>query len=163
MQDLKDFCNAAENSDSTIYLFRYQVSDYISQRATCLDWNGRSWVNVDTNAYFFQETANLDFDIIDVTFSNGVKNTVIPVAVSPIDIIHDATPPLITESDKDPDWLKIILMVLTLILILVILGPFLPIVLRAVVWVIALPFRALGALFKGISSLFKRDKSKKKE
>ena len=156
VQDLKDYCNAPENADSTVYLFRFQTSDYISQEATCLEWNGRYWVNQDTNAYFFQETVNLDFDIIDVTFSNGEKDTVIPVAMNPIDIVSAATPPLNTESDKDDDWLKWLFAALTLIVLLVILMPILPYIVKAVVWVIMLPFKLIAAIVKGIQKAAKK-------
>lgn len=53
---------------------------------------------------------------------------------------------------------KKILSLLILLLLIVILAPFLPFILRAVVWLIALPFKLLGVLFKGIGSLFKKDK-----
>ena len=101
VQDLKDFCNAPENAENTVFLFRYQTTDYVSQEATCLEKSGSKWYERDTNAYFFQETVNLDFDIIDVTFSNGEKDTVIPVAMKPIDVVPAATPPVHTDTDKD--------------------------------------------------------------
>ena len=119
VQDLKDFCADPENAECTVYLFRYQTSDYISQEATCLEWNGRSWVQGDSNAYFFQETVNLDFDIIDVTFSNGEVDTVIPVAMKPIDVVPAATPPVHTESDAiTPAWWAYVILVVGEVLIL---------------------------------------------
>ena len=45
------------------------------------------------DGYFFKETVNLDFDIIDVTFTKDLKDTVIPVVSSPIDIVPSPTPP----------------------------------------------------------------------
>ena len=48
----------------------------------------------------------MDFDIIDVTFSNGRVNTVIPVVSNPIDVVPDAIPPIYTQSDKAPAWLS---------------------------------------------------------
>ena len=113
VQALKDYCNAPENADSTVYLFRYQTSDFISQEATCFEWSGSHWVQGDSDAYFFQETVNLDFDIIDVTFSNGEKDTVIPVVMTPIDVVPEATPPVYTESDAIPPawWAYVILVV----------------------------------------------------
>ena len=45
------------------------------------------------DGYFFKETVNLDFDIIDVTFTKNLKNTVIPVVSSPIDVVPSPTPP----------------------------------------------------------------------
>ena len=117
-----DFFNA-NKEDKTIYLFRYQLTDYICQEAS-LFRNPPAMPNpngiVDTNAYFFQETLNLGFDIIDVTFSNGTKSTVIPVGMSPIDVIPGSDPPL--DPTKDPskggrDIVEIIIAVAILILI----------------------------------------------
>ena len=119
MQDLKDFCNAPENAESTVYLFRYQTTDYISQEATCLEKSGSRWRERDTNAYFFQETVNLDFDIIDVTFSNGEIATVIPVAMTPIDVVPSPTPPVHTETDEiTPAWWAYVILVVGEVLIL---------------------------------------------
>ena len=95
---------------ATIYLFRYQTSDYISQEATLYEYykdgsiftTGRGWQKCDTNAYFFQQTVNLDFDIIDVTFTTGTVETVIPVVSNPIDVVSNAEPPVHTQSDKTP-------------------------------------------------------------
>lgn len=120
VQDLKDFCNAPENAESTVYLFRYQTTDYIAQEATLFEKGGLyGWREKDTNAYFFQETVNLDFDIIDVTFSNGEVDTIIPVAMKPIDIVPSPTPPEDTESDAtDPAWWAYVILVVGEILIL---------------------------------------------
>ena len=83
--------------DYTIYLFRYQVSDYVSQPATHMVYDKFLWKEVFergwADGYFFKETVNLDFDIIDVTFTKNFKDTVIPVVSSPIDIVPSPTPP----------------------------------------------------------------------
>lgn len=92
------------SSDHTMFLLRYQVSDYVAQEATLGKrpdlFSGISHWDIDTNAYFFQETVNLDFDIIDVTFSNGEKDVNIPVAMTPFDVIPGSSPPLNTHTDK---------------------------------------------------------------
>ena len=120
VQDLIKFCNAPENADCTVYLFRYQTTDYIAQEATLFEKGGLyGWTEKDTNAYFFQETVNLDFDVIDVTFSNGEVDTVIPVAMSPIDVVPAATPPVHTTSDvRDPAWWAYVILVVGEVLIL---------------------------------------------
>ena len=120
VQDLKDFCNAPENEGCTVYLFRYQTTDYIAQEATLFEKGGLyGWTEKDTNAYFFQETVNIDFDIIDVTFSNGEVDTVIPVAMKPIDVVPVATPPVHTTSDAtDPAWWAYVILVVGEVLIL---------------------------------------------
>lgn len=118
VQDLKDFCNAPENEGCTIYLFRYQTTDYISQEATLFEGSQITWYEKDTNAYFFQETVNLDFDIIDVTFSNGEVDTVIPVAMKPVDVVPAATPPVHTTSDVHIAWWAYVILIVGEVLIL---------------------------------------------
>ena len=110
---------------------------------------------VDTNAYFFQETINLDFDIIDVTFSNGETNTVIPVVSDPIDVVPDATPPVYTQSDKEPAWLKWlkIIIAVALVVVLFIVGwpllkPLLIAIGQAIGGLILMPFKALREALK---------------
>lgn len=145
----------ANMATSTVYLFRYQVSDYISQEATLYKGSGAfGFKKVDMNAYFFQETVNLDFDIIDVTFSNGEVKSVIPVVMSPTDFISSATPPIHTNSDLQFNLLKLILGVLAVILLFVvfspILMPLLGFLVKILLWLISLPFKAVGALISGI-------------
>lgn len=107
--ELEKYCNKTENVDSTVYLFRYRVTDYVAQEAT-LRQVKKNWfefqaalVAVDTNAYFFQQSVDLDFDIIDLTFTKDNVETVIPVAMKPLEIIvNDATPPVETTPDPEP-------------------------------------------------------------
>ena len=157
--DFSNYYNAHKNT-STVYLFRYQVSDYIAQEASLLKENtsifGDSFKLVDSNAYFFKQTVNLDFDIIDVTFSNGEKDTVIPVVSNPIDVVPDATPPVHTTTDKDGiDWLKILTMVVGIILVVVFCFFFWPLVKplfvligKGIVWIITAPFKLIGQAIK---------------
>ena len=96
-------------SDYTVYLFRYQVSDYISQSAKHCYWDKQLFRDVfksgTADGYFFKETVNLDFDIIDVTFTKDFKDTVIPVVSSPIDVVPSPTPPPdIYEEVPNSNW-----------------------------------------------------------
>ena len=155
--DFKKYYNANKNL-CTVYLFRYQVSDYIAQEATLFKRGSvlgmETWEKVDTNAYFFKETVNLDFDIIDVTFSNGEVDMVIPVVSNPIDVIPDATPPVYTNSDKEPNWWRIIVAVICVILAIM----FLPQILMGLIKGV---FGLIGKLLKGIAKLFKGGNSDK--
>ena len=158
--DFKSYYNKyakSENNDynekCTVYLFRYMVTDYIAQEATALKFNGKKWEQQDTNARFFQETVNLDFDIIDLTFVKDDVYTVIPVAMAPIDVIHDSTAPVKTTPDKDFDWkklLKIVLGGLLLILLFIIFMPLLPTLISLIIKIAILPFRLIAAIFKAI-------------
>ena len=159
--DYKDFYDYyyANKNLCTVYLFRYQTSDYISQEATLYQYypngsiftTGRGWQRCDTNAYFFQQTVNLDFDIIDVTFSNGREDTVIPVVSKPIDVVPDATPPIYTQSDKAPAWLLWLRTALGIVLVIVLVIVFWPII-KAV-------FKAIGKLFTREDKENKNDKT----
>ena len=166
-EDFMEFYNA-NKSLCTVYLFRYQVSDYVAQEATLFERSSflgiKTWDEVDTNAYFFKETVNLDFDIIDVTFSNGTVDTVIPVVSNPIDVVPDATPPVYTQSDKEPDWLKwlkIIIVILFVVVIIILcwplLQPLFALIGQGIVWLITAPFKALNKAIK------KRKKRKQEE
>ena len=149
--DFKEYYNANKNL-CTVYLFRYQVSDYIAQEATLFK-KGKflgmeTWEKVDTNAYFFQETVNLDFDIIDVTFSSESVDTVIPVVSNPIDVVPDATPPVHTQSDKESYAWLLILGIGLLIVLFICFPELLPIVIKGVIGFIRRLIKGIGKLFQ---------------
>ena len=93
-------------------MFRYQQSNYEAIDCTILDnTSGNNWYELDEDpyCYIFQETVNLDFDIIDVSFTDDqLKTTVIAVIADPIDVIPEPTPPIGME-DEVP-WLTIVLL-----------------------------------------------------
>ena len=151
-EEFKSFYEA-NKSLCTVYLFRYQTSEYEAQEASLLqetkNWLGiEQWEKVDSNAYFFKQTVNLDFDIIDVTFSNGKVETVIPVVADPIDIVPDATPPVHTTSDKQPNWWLIIIAVILVIVLIICFPQLLPYIAKGVVWFVTLPIKGIKALRK---------------
>ncbi|MBE5743033.1 MAG: hypothetical protein E7360_06960 [Clostridiales bacterium] len=96
----------ANSGENTIYLFRYQVSDYVSQKATTLEYKPilgiNRWDYPKNDSYIFYEKVNLDFDIIDITFTSGLNDTVIPVVADPIDVIPSPTPPQEIIKPIDP-------------------------------------------------------------
>ena len=62
----------------------------------------------DIQCYIFQETVNLDFDIIDVSFTDDtLKETVLPVIANPIDNIPEPTPPIDMDESGGVPWLTI--------------------------------------------------------
>ena len=67
---------------------------------------------------------------------------VLPVVSSPIDIIPDADSPAYTTDDTSAwDVVRLIFAVLALIVVLVILSPLLPYVLKFLLWLITLPVK----------------------
>lgn len=102
--DFKTYFEANKDS-GRVYLFRYRTSKYLAQEATLFHlsdevFTSNYWENVDTNAFFFQQEVDLNFEVIDIRLKKGEVLTVIPVVMSPIDIIHDATPPVNTITDR---------------------------------------------------------------
>ncbi len=104
-EDFEKFYNA-NYVNNNIYLFRYMMSDYTSQPVLVMDISVSVWGDpvVTRDSYAFKQTVNLDFDIIDVTFKDADKLTVIPVIMSPIDVVHDGTPP---PNNTMPAWLPV--------------------------------------------------------
>lgn len=152
--DIKKYCVSSQLEDRSVFILRYAVTSYESKTATEVQGTKSLGVwfseELDSNAYMMQETVFLDLDLIDVTFYKDGVSTVIPVVSSPIDGIADGTPPV-----EDPDnWLSyligIILGIIVLILILYVAGPILPYILKGIVWIITLPFRAIKAIIKAL-------------
>ena len=159
--DFEEFYEKSVEDQRTVYLLRFDVGEYVTQQVGQGEWDNDGLVtgiNGDTNAYIFKTTAYLGFDIIQLTYDNGAQKFVIPVVQSPIDVVSGTTPPPYWQEDGEDgmEWWKIVLMVLALIVLLVILMPILPYIIKAVVWVIMLPFKLIAAIVKGIQKAVKK-------
>ena len=135
--DFMNYYNRYKNGN-TIYLFRYMTSEYVAEQASLVKIKGGK---IDDNAYFFKETINLNFDIIDLTFTRDGASTVIPAVMTPIDIIYESTPPVQPVEETADNFLKKLLMLIALIIALIILVPLLPYILKLLWWLIKLPFK----------------------
>lgn len=134
---LKERYYAAAANDETVVLFRFASTDYYAWKITsAYSFSSddpravarESFVakNVDENytGYIAQETVFLNFDIISIAFTNedGVT-TVIPVVMSPQDVISGITPPLEEDySSNDPAWWAYVIIVLAEIIVLLLLS-----------------------------------------
>ncbi len=169
--EFSDFCKTAKRKNETVYLFRYKQSEYFSAEVYEGTWK-RTWTlntggpaiapgyvysyeNDDTNAFIMQQWMQLDFDIIDLTFTKDDVETVIPVIMSPMDIAADGAPPVITTKNN-LQWWQILLGIIALIVIIWLLLKFAPLIIYGLFKLIALPFKAIG-------SLHKRRKERKRE
>ncbi len=90
--------------------------------------------------------------IIDLTFNKDGVYRVIPVVSSPTDIVNGFTAP-----PQELEWWKILLAVVLIILLLIVLAPVLPYILKAIVWIIMLPFKAVKAIVESIKKKKKKD------
>lgn len=166
------FYTEAKIKDETVYLFRYFQSDYTHYEVAeyertsdgalieCFDYEF-----IDTNAYFMQMYVQLDFDVIDVSFTKGVKTVVIPNVMSPIDISADGGDTLLPNSDDDelPDWVRYLFMLLGLILFVVLCYPIIPYIIQAFMWIIKMLFKFIKMIFKGIGNMFDSIKQHNRE
>ncbi len=124
------YCQTAWANNETVYLFRYYQSTYYSAECTQFSLPEQKdyyWYNygqvVDTNAYLAQMWIQLDFDIIDVTFTSEEGDTILPVVSSPIDLVADVEYPLYTTSDDDGvAWWAYVIIVLAEIIVLLLLS-----------------------------------------
>ena len=150
---LKSYVSRAEKEGETVYLFRYKQSEYVSAQATEYERTHKWFLGsgnlgvysyIDLNAYFAQMWIQLDFDVIDVTFSNGTEKMAIPVIASPMDIAHGGKPPESWQDESSMTWWEIALAVLALILLTIILAPLLPYLLQFFVWLLMLPAKLVA-------------------
>lgn len=170
--EFSDFCKTAKRKNETVYLFRYKQSEYFSAEVYEGTWK-RTWTlntggpaiapgyvysyeNDDTNAFIMQQWVQLDFDIIDLTFTKDGVETVIPVIMSPMDIAADGDHPVVTTKDGGLKWWQILLGIIALIVIVWFLLKFAPLIVYGIGKVIVMPFKAIG-------SLHKRRKERKRE
>lgn len=164
--EFTEYVKNAEKNNETVYLFRYYQSDYTHYEVAEYKRDKGDWTMVqgslfdykflDTNAYFMQMWVQLDFDIIDLTFTKDGVDTVIPVVMSPIDIAADSGQTLFPTDDdgllaKLGEWGKriaIILIVIVVIILLILFAPVLNALIKGLFWLISLPFKAIAKLFK---------------
>lgn len=177
-KEFKEFCQTSKRKDETVYLFRYKQSEYFSAEVYEGTWKETwsfnaggaiiapgyvySYQNDDTNAFLMQQWVQLDFDIIDLTFTKDGVETVIPVIMSPMDIVADGDHPVVTTPEPK-DWWKILLGLIAFIVILILLLKFCPAVIFVIGKILLFPFKCIGALFKAISNSIKRRKERRRE
>ncbi len=94
----KEYCKAHKD-EATIYIMRFAISEYWRQ-PTYITRLGEYREN--DEGYFVQETAYLDFDILDFEYVKNDKSYIVPVSMSPIDIFSEFTPP--SKYDKNDFW-----------------------------------------------------------
>lgn len=131
VQDIKNAYNEASEKDSTLFLFRFDVSDYYVTEVdtyTC----DPAWIDdyklVDgVRGLVCMQSYYDDFQIISLTFKKDGVETIVPVTDTPDDFIGDITtppekPPLIDMSKKQ-SYASLIALVLIAVLIFIFRKP----------------------------------------
>lgn len=176
-RDYENFCTfindaAKKEKPETVYLFRYYQSEYESHEATeferittSFSWTPEGTYKVlDSNAFISKSWVQLDFDIIDLTFSKDNVKTVIPCVMSPMDMMADAEHSVDPHPDGNgtPWWVWLIVGVVIFLLLCFIPG-FLPFVGKVLFWTIALPFRILWAVICAPFRIIKQRREKRRK
>ncbi len=159
--DFRIYCADSIAKNKIVYLFRYRISSYVSSTAIHYEYTngllgypgnttGDSYS--DKNAFFFQMNCDLNFEILDATFTKDNVDTVIPVLMAPMDVFHGATGPVSSDKDGDCtgfDLSKIIAIIcfIALMWVLVKTG-ILGYIVDGIVWLIKAPFKLIAKLFK---------------
>ena len=163
VDEFDEYIHKSWDNEETPVLFRFAVTDYYSAYGTGLARHGSSSDSRNQTLIGAQETVFLDFDIIQLLFRKNNVSTIIPVVSSPIDIIGDIIAPPISNgffgSKKGlslEDIIKIVIAVILGILLIVVLvkSGLLFIIIKGIVWIVTLPFKAIATLIKQ----FKRKK-----
>ncbi len=179
VQKLKSEYSIGQNAEEkeTVILFRYGTSTSLSLPCGQAASNASKDRDLelvktavtqaaeeDFSAYVTQQTVYLDFDIISLTFTKDNVSTVIPVAMSPMDVFSNTNPPdEITTRGNMLSWWQILLGILGLIAIMILLIKFLPQIVHAIGKAIALPFKAMKKACNTSKEKRRRRKEEKRE
>lgn len=152
VKTLKDYYNSVKK-DCEVFIFRYAQTDYwatdlMIQNSDCMPTTLKGEVR--------QGTQFFDFDILQMTFNKNGVYTTLGCVSSPVDHWSDYTPSIEAKGWVWNIWkilgliLGLLILIVIIILLYPIISPILGFIVRGILWVILLPFRAIGALFKGI-------------
>ena len=152
VSSIQETYTKATANDEVVVLFRFATSDYYAQSATIIE-SGAGFLGADkkyeNQAYIASESVFFDFDIIQLTFNKEGVYTVIPVVADPIDAIGGITPPV--DLPGELEWWQIVFALAMIVLLILVLAPLWPYILKAILWVydyIAKGVRAVARLIK---------------
>ena len=170
--NLIEYITECAAKDETVYLFRYYQSKYECQEAYefefVKDWaiargTFGNYREIDSNAYIAQMWVQLDFDIIDLTFTKDNVVTKIPVIMSPMDIAADVDHPVYTTDDNGLTWWEILIAILLVVLVIILLFKLAPSLFVLLGKVIAMPFKAVKSINEKTKPVRERNKQLRQE
>lgn len=145
--EFKSYSTDAIARNQTPYLFSFAVTDYFNSSISLFKAGSTA-----TAGLVSTQTVFLDFDIIELKFLKDGKYKTIPVVSNPIDIAADLTiNDSVVEKDGLPDWLKWVLLIVGIILLVILLPVIIPIlgaIVKLLLFIICLPFKLIGYIFK---------------
>ncbi len=161
------FCNDAYKNNQVPVVFHFAVTDYFAKplgiRCGAQGFLGGSEI-YDGLAYVAKETVFLDFDIIYLDFVKAGVNTIIPVKMSPVNIVPGVEPspdqPAPGIGSAVGDWFdkfKAIFAIVALVLIVV----FILLLVNSASTVFGVVGKGASAVAKGISKQAKKSKQRR--
>lgn len=158
----KSFCDTEIKAGNHPFVFRFARTDYYSSPARydlVANFGETGYTLSDQDGYVAEQTVFLDFTMIHLKFVKDGTETIIPVAMDPIDIWNAVDPPL-PDGDggcKDTDWRNLVKKVLGIVMLVVLILIFW----KPIAWLLDKIIALIGHFFKWLGSLFKKDKNKK--
>ena len=140
---LRAYYTAEILKGNRVILFRFADTDYYCAKA----YTSAGSTEGACDTYVAKQTVFLDFDIIELTFNKDGVYYVIPAVADPIDIVNDITAP-----EEEFEWWKIVVAILMLVLLIIAIYLAIPYAIRAVLWLVSLPIKALKTIIKVVTT-----------
>ena len=156
VNSVKSAYQTAVDNDCTLFLFRFDVSDYYTCETDIYKCDPAfidNYKEVDGSALVCMQSYYDDFQIISLTFKKDGVETIIPVADTPDDFIGDITTPSDTGADVKTPWGALIGLLLGMVFVFIFRKPISRIGAAVGEWII----NAFKKLFGFIKRLFKKE------
>ena len=160
VESIRNTYRSATASDEVVVLFRFATSDYYSRAAVIIEPDA-GFLGTDKKyedqAYIAKESVFFNFDVIQLTFNKEGIYTVIPVVSDPIDAVGDITPPV--DLPGELEWWQVVFSLVMMVLLVLLLAPLWPYVVRAILWV----FDYVGMGVRAVARLIRERRNSRRE
>lgn len=109
----KTYCHNETAQGNTVVLLRFACTEYTSTMLDVFKYAEHTIHAAkitDNIAFVAQENVFLNFDVMTLTFNDNGKYMVIPVVMSPINIVSNIYGPAADVNDNTPYWLIVVML-----------------------------------------------------
>ena len=160
VESIRSTYRSATANDEVVVLFRFATSDYYSRAAVIIEPDAGllgTDKKYEDQAYIAKESVFFDFDIIQLTFNKEGVYTVIPVVSDPIDAVGGITPPV--DLPGELEWWQVVFSLVMMVLLVLLLAPLWPYVVRAILWV----FDYVGMGVRAVARVIRKRRNSRRE
>ena len=155
-EDTIDYLNAryyAQLGSESYYVLRFAQTDFTNSKYVKQVCSGiGNSICIHRYLNHIKYTEILDCDVLTLTFLKDGESYVVMNSSIPEEPINPGTDNPPGKFEKDPNWWKTLFKILCLVLIVVpicfLIAPFIRPIVNLLIKIIALPFKAIGSLFK---------------